>query len=121
MEPIELSADGLFLRPCREDHPGPVHRASQYPQIQHWSTLPGPYTRKDADRFVGEQAATCWPSGTTAPLALFDAFTGDLLGAHGLTALDLDDRSGEVGTWIAPWARGRRLAERAGRAVAHWA
>jgi len=121
MESIELSGDDLFLRAWRQEDADAVHRACQDPEIQRWSTLPVPYTRKDADRLVTEASARAWHDARAAPLGVFDPFTGDLLGAHGLTALDLHDRSGEMAGWTAPWARGRRLAERAGRAVAHWA
>jgi RimJ/RimL family protein N-acetyltransferase len=121
MEPIELTTDGLLLRAWRADDADAVFRACQDPLIQRWTTVPVPYTREHAEQFVGDYTTTRWAGETAAPLGVFDARTGDLLGAHGMVDLDRANGTGELGTWVAPWARGRGVAERASRAVAHWA
>jgi RimJ/RimL family protein N-acetyltransferase len=121
MEPIELAADGLLLRAWRDTDAEAVYQACQDPLIQRFTTVPVPYLREHAQRFVTEQTDAGWAAGTSALLGIFDAGSGELLGSHGLVRLDLPDRSAELGLWIVPAARGRSVAERATRAVAHWA
>lgn len=122
MEPIELTTgDGLVLRGWHDEDAEDVFRACQDPLIQRWTLVPVPYLREHATGFVTELSRAAWEAQTAAPLGVFDARTGELLGSSGLVALDLPARDAELGTWVAPWARGRRVAERAGRAVAHWA
>jgi RimJ/RimL family protein N-acetyltransferase len=120
MEPIELATAGLLLRAWRDEDADAVLRAVQDPLIQRWTRVPVPYRPEHAVEFVTEYTRRTWAEETGAPLGIFDAQTGDLLGASGLVALDRAAGSAELGTWVAPWARGRRVAERAGRAVAHW-
>jgi RimJ/RimL family protein N-acetyltransferase len=121
MEPIELSGDGLLLRAWQPDDAEAVFRACQDPLIHRWTLVPSPYTMADAELFTGPLTQKSWASESSAPLGIFDARTGDLLGATGLVVLSLTARTGEIGTWVAPWARGQAVAERAGRAVGHWA
>jgi len=122
MEPIELTTDdGLVLRAWQPEDADEVFRACQDPLIQRWTMVPVPYLRTHAADFTAVLTPAGWAARTSAHLGVFDARTGELLGSSGLVALDLDKRDAELGTWVAPWARGRRVAERAGRAVAHWA
>lgn len=122
MEPIELTTgDGLVLRAWQEDDAEDVFRACQDPLIQRWTMVPVPYLREQAVAYVREMSRAAWSTQTSAPLGVFDARTGELLASAGLVQLDLRNRHAELGTWVAPWARGRRVAERSGRAVAHWA
>jgi RimJ/RimL family protein N-acetyltransferase len=121
MDPVELAAGDLLLRAWRPTDADPVFRACQDPLIQRWTRVPVPYRPEDAAGFVGEFTVRAWTAETAAPLGVFSAGTGELLASSGLVSLDLDDGSGELGVWVAPWARGRDVAERASRAVAHWA
>jgi RimJ/RimL family protein N-acetyltransferase len=122
MEPIELTTgDGLVLRAWQPGDADDVFRACQDPLIQRWTMVPVPYLREHAAEFTSVVSPASWAAQTGAPLGVFDARTGELLASAGIVALDLGKRDAELGTWVAPWARGRRVAERAGRAVAHWA
>ncbi|MDG4817615.1 GNAT family N-acetyltransferase [Micromonospora sp. WMMD956] len=121
VEPVELTEDGLLLRPWRTADADAVHRACQDPDIQRWTTVPRPYLPEHARAFVGEISAGDWRAGTRAPFAVCDAATGELLASCGLVSVDRTTDSGEVGYWVAPWARGRGVATRATRAVARWA
>ena len=121
MEPIELASDGLVLRAWQPDDAVDVFRACQDPLIQRWTMVPVPYLREHAEDYTGAFTRAAWAAQTQAPLGVFDARSGELLASAGLVALDLPNRNAELGCWVAPWARGRRIAERSGRAVAHWA
>lgn len=120
MEPVEIIEDGLLLRPWRATDADDVHRACQDPDIQRWTTVPRPYLPEHALDFVTGLAPQGWAAGTAAPFAVCDAADGRLLGSCGLISIDQQLRSGEVGYWTAPWARGRNVAARASRAVARW-
>lgn len=119
-ESLEIREAGLLLRPWRTADAEAVHRACQDPEIARWTSVPSPYGMEHAHGFVTDFARAAWASGTAAPLGVFDAATGELLGANGLGRLERDHRTGEVGYWVAPWARGRGVATNATRAVARW-
>ncbi|SBT52280.1 GNAT family N-acetyltransferase [Micromonospora auratinigra] len=121
MEPVEITEDGLLLRPWRAGDADAVHRACQDPDIQRWTTVPRPYLPEHARGFVTDISSRAWTTGAGAPFAVCDAATGELLASCGLVAIDRGLDSGEVGYWTAPWARGRGVAVRATRAVARWA
>jgi RimJ/RimL family protein N-acetyltransferase len=120
MEPVGIREAGLSLRPFRAADAEAVYAACQDPEIQRWTTVPRPYLRQHAAEFVTGYAEQAWLTGTGAPLGVFDAGTGELLGSNGLIMVQRDYRLGEVGYWVAPWARGRGVATTATRAVARW-
>ncbi|MEV5763779.1 GNAT family N-acetyltransferase [Micromonospora sp. NPDC052213] len=121
VEPVEITEDGLLLRPWRATDADAVHRACQDPDIQRWTTVPRPYLPEHAHRFVTEVAPGDWAAGTGAPFAVCDPATGEVLGSCGLVSIDPGHGTGEIGYWTAPWARGRGVTVRAARAVARWA
>ncbi|MEO3778141.1 GNAT family N-acetyltransferase [Micromonospora sp. B11E3] len=121
VEPVEITEEGLLLRPWREADADAVHRACQDPDVQRWTTVPRPYLPEHAQAFVTDISRAAWRDGTGAPFAVCDAGTGELLASCGLVSLDGATDTGEVGYWVAPWARGRGVAVRATRAVARWA
>jgi len=117
MEPVEINAGDLTVRPWRAEDADAVYRACQDPDIQRWTTVPAPYTIEHADVFVADSAER-WGDGL-ARFGVFDATTGELLGANGFV-LRIGPTA-EIGYWTAPWARGRGVAERGTRAIARWA
>ncbi|RKN38076.1 GNAT family N-acetyltransferase [Micromonospora endolithica] len=121
MEPVEIVEDGLLLRRWRATDADAVHRAGQDPDIQRWTNVPRPYLPEHARGFVAASSDQLRAEGGAAPFAVCDAATGDVLGSCGLVTLDRAGRTGEIGYWTAPWARGRGVAVRATRAVTRWA
>lgn len=121
MDPVELRQGDLLLRPWVPGDAEAVFRACQDPLIQRWTNVPVPYTREHAETFVGSFTSRVWAEETDAPLGVFDAGSGELLGATGLVALDRQAGIGEIGYWTAPWARGRGVATGAAYATTRWA
>jgi RimJ/RimL family protein N-acetyltransferase len=80
--------------------------------------LPSPYRLSDAIAFRTELVPATWSVGG-ASYAIADPATDRLLGAVGLTRLPA--QHGEIGYWVAPWARRRGVATAATVALSGWA
>ncbi|OHV37668.1 MULTISPECIES: GNAT family N-acetyltransferase [Pseudofrankia] len=128
LEPVEITAGALHLRPWRPDDADAVFAVCQDPEIQRWTRVPVPYRREDAVGFVAAITQVGWRTGTGAHLAVVDATTGGLLASVGLADMrDADGLPGvapggdaEVGYWCAPDARGRGVTTGAVRALCRW-
>jgi RimJ/RimL family protein N-acetyltransferase len=118
---LEIRESGLLLRPWQAADADEVFRACQDAEIQRWTTVPQPYRVEHAIDYVTTFTAQTWANGTGAPFGVFDSATGAMLGACALVAMDRDAGVGEIGYWVAPWARGRGVATVAARAVTRWA
>jgi RimJ/RimL family protein N-acetyltransferase len=119
VKPVQIRADELLLRPWRPDDAEAVHRACQDPALHRWLTgLPRPYRMADAAAFVGDLAPRWLADGRALHLGVFDP--DGLVGSVALNAVDRGAGTAELGYWSAPWARGRRVAERAARALLTW-
>lgn len=120
MEPIEITAGRLHLRPWRPDDAPAVLAACTDPLTQQWTTVPSPYTAEHARDFVEKYAAQGWADDTDYAFAVCDATTGDVLGALGLrrrAAREICD----VGYWAVPAARGQGVLSEALGALCRWA
>ena len=120
MDPVEITAGQLHLRPpVLGDWPA-IHAACQDADIQRWTSVPAPYTEADAQAFVTDYVPEGWRSGRRATFAVCDATSGDLLAMAGLGHLGIEEGIGHVGYWCAPQARGRGVTTQAMRAVCRW-
>lgn len=112
---LETEAEGLRLRPLREDDLDDLAVACADEDTQRWTTVPRNYTRSDADAFF-KLCAERWKRGTDVLYVLAD--TDDRY--SGSVALSLGDRppgDAEIGFHAAPWARGRGWMTAAVRSV----
>jgi RimJ/RimL family protein N-acetyltransferase len=115
-----LHDDVVALRPWTLDDVPWITAACQDPQIARYTRVPVPYTEADARAFVvGAEGARA--TGEALSLAVVDAGDGAPLGSLGLQRFAWEHAKGEIGYWVAAEARGRGIATRATRLVAHWA
>lgn len=128
MDPIALrlalvaeSIDGAGVRIRRyheEDIPD-VRAGCDDPLTQRFlPLLPSPYTQADAAWWVTEGAAAAFSAGG-GNFAIADPASDRLIGGIGIP--HQRDGAGEIGYWIAPWARQRGVATAATRALTEYA
>jgi RimJ/RimL family protein N-acetyltransferase len=119
-EPAEIVAGRLQLRPFLPRDAEAVYAACQDPEIQRWTTVPVPYGRHHAERYVSDNSVTGWEAGAGRSYAVTDATSGELLGTVGLVEYDPAEAVAELGYWVAPAARGQGVAAQASAALARW-
>lgn len=117
--PVQLAGGPLLLSaPAMAD----IDRIAELcgdPEISAWTTVPSPYSRADAERFVTRTVPDGWVSGRECTWAVRDAATGVV---HGMVGLHhIDDGEGEIGYWLAEEARGRGWMSRAVQLVLDYA
>jgi RimJ/RimL family protein N-acetyltransferase len=116
---VVLRTERLVLRPFRPEDAGAVFAACQDPETLRWlPQLPQPYTRADAETWVGRLAPAERADGRGLPVAIEAG--GQLVGSAGVH-LRPSRLGPEIGWWVAPEARRRGYAAEAARALAGWA
>src|ERR1700759_4511125 len=80
--------------------------ACRDPEIVRWTSVPSGYTEADARNYLRQRFDAAF-AGLTAPFAIAHAETGHLLGSISLLRFAWGDARGEVGYWLARWARGQ--------------
>ena len=114
----EVQAEGLLLRPWRDDDAAVYLRGRIDPAAARWSPSPTPTTQDDARRLIarvhrraGEGSAVAWAVEAD----------GSVVGSVGLRGVNLVDRWASASYWVLPEARGRGVATRALAAAARYA
>jgi RimJ/RimL family protein N-acetyltransferase len=117
MTRIPTLTDGtVTLRAHREDDAEGAFEQCQDPVSQQWTTVPLPYTRADARRFVTELMPQGWADGTTWGFAV------EVDGRYAGTVELRDEGEGrvEVAYGSHPWVRGTGAMTRAVRLLVDW-
>lgn len=120
--PRELSAGDLRLRPFTESDEAAVALAMQDPAILRWAAGLAVNRARLADRariWLAPRLVS-WQHGS-APFAVTDTATGDLLGYVTVRDVHRVPGQAEAAYWVTPAARGRAVAARALDAAASWA
>jgi len=123
---VPVLSDGVVtLRALRESDLGTgapgehsVLAQARDPEMTGWTTVPTPYTERDARFFLGLHGQG-WLSGGNRGWAVADAATDDFLGS-----LDLRPRSddaADLGFGLGSWATGRGVMTRAVLLALGWA
>lgn len=118
IEPTEITAGRLHLRPWQPSDADAVLAACQDAELQRWTRVPVPYEHEDAVTWVGRVSPQEWAAGTAAHFAVLDATTSELLGSVSLA--DVAEGAAEIGYWTAAHARGRGVSTEAVGAVCRW-
>jgi RimJ/RimL family protein N-acetyltransferase len=110
-----LAADGILLRPPHAGDAGDLTAGWSDPMVARF--IPSLPRAEGVDAWIANVP--------TAPdrrdLIIADPVTDRVLGGCGLYRMSTVDSSGELGYWVAPWARGNRLAARASTLLTGWA
>jgi RimJ/RimL family protein N-acetyltransferase len=118
-----LSDGVVTLRPwCDDDVEGLVRCLDGEEEIVRWlDAIPQPYRETEARAWV-EHSSSAWQEGSSAPFAVADATTGELVGSVGFGwDGDRDEHVGEIGYWMRRDVRDRGLTTRGVRLVSEGA
>jgi ribosomal-protein-alanine N-acetyltransferase len=108
--PPVLSDGVVRLRPWRREDASLVAQACSDPEIQARVPLPTPYTRDDAESFIG-RCLERYRRGEDGAFAIDDVAAGRFIGA--ITRHPRDGHRATIGYWMAPWGRGHGRMARA--------
>ena len=109
---MEIRADGIVLRPWRDDDLEALTAACQDAEIARWLPMvPSPYSEDDGRRYL-EQARLNWELGDAYNFAVVDE-SGRLLGSIAIRILRFS--VGHIGYWMTrrgSWSRDRDAGSR---------
>jgi RimJ/RimL family protein N-acetyltransferase len=119
MEPVEITAGRLHLRPWQAGDEAAVLEACTDPETLRWTNVPEGYTAEQAREYVTVVAPAGWQSGTDLCFAVCDSTTGQVL-----ADVTLRPRQApgvwDVGYWCMPAARGQGVVTEALGALCRW-
>lgn len=114
---VLLTGPRLVLRPWTAADAPRVVEVMADPATRRFLALPEPYTRADADRYIGELAGAARAEGRGLESAVVERATGRVVGS---AALRLSGDP-EVGYWVAGEAQGNGYAAEATSVLTDWA
>jgi RimJ/RimL family protein N-acetyltransferase len=115
-----LETERLILRPYVAGDAPDVKLACTDPVTRRWIPLPDPYDDEVARSWVTDLSHRARRAGTGAMFAVVARSTRRLVAGFGLHGVSERDSLGEIGYWVAPWARGNGYATEAARRLARY-
>lgn len=116
MLPVTLSSDRVHLTvPTRSDTAA-ITQGCQDPAVVRWTTVPTPYTDRDAQTFVDALVGPGWASDREYTWGIRRPGSTWL---EGVVSFRTEHR--DLGFWLAPAARGEGLMHAAVELVVEWA
>jgi RimJ/RimL family protein N-acetyltransferase len=118
---MRIDGDGFYLRPAGPDDAAELVRAfAEDPHLAvDWGVDDAP--TEDEARASLSRDAELWTNGEGNRFTIAAASTDAFLGGVNFHNIRPDHRRAEVGFWLAPWARGRRVGSGAVAAACQWA
>jgi RimJ/RimL family protein N-acetyltransferase len=118
---VPVLSDGeVTLRAHRLDDVDGVHEQCADPLSRRWTTVPVPYSREDAERFVTEVVPGGWSDGRWAFAVEARDVDGTPRFCGTVELRDQGDLRAEIAYGAHPWARGRGLMSRALSLLLDW-
>jgi RimJ/RimL family protein N-acetyltransferase len=117
---VGLSDGSVLLRPWREGDVPQLVEAANDPEVPKWTAAPDPYTEADARAWVRGEPVAVEPPGDRVSFAVASAEDDSQLLASMSIMRIFRGGTGEIGYWVAPWARAKGVATRAVRLLARW-
>lgn len=118
MDPVEISAGRLHLRPWAAHDVDAFLEGFTDPETVRWTPAPSPYPREEALRRLAEGYPAWWADGTGAAFAVVDSVSADVLAWVAL--FGIAEGRAEVGWATWPAARGTGVASEAVAALCRW-
>lgn len=118
MEPVEITAGRLHLRPWTPYDEEALLALFSDPETVRWSSTPDPFTREEARRRLTEMFPQQWADGTGTPFAVVDAVSAEVLAWVAL--FGIGQGGAEVGWATMPSARGGGVSSEAVAALCRW-
>ncbi|MDR6904702.1 RimJ/RimL family protein N-acetyltransferase [Agromyces sp. 3263] len=115
MRPVTLRTARLTLDEPRLADAELVTEYCQDPLFERYLTTPWPYTRADADAFLGSYVPESWASGRELTWAIRGADGGPVMGM-----ISVREAQHELGFWLGAAHRGSGLMSEAATAVTEW-
>lgn len=120
MVPVTLHTDRLVLSLPTEADIDAITAACQDPEVARWTTVPSPYTRKNAVEFI-ELVTGWWADGVETVWAIRkDGVLAGMIGLHRITEHPHGGEA-EIGFWGVARFRGQGVMGEAARAVIDFA
>ena len=120
MEPVEITAGRLHLRPWQAGDEPVLVAACNDAETARWTSAPFPHTPEHAREYVQQIAPTGWASGKDLTWAVCDSTTSQVLANVAVRAA-ADPDVWDVGFWCVPEARGSGVVTEALGVVCRWA
>lgn len=119
MEPVTLTTERLVLRAPSPADIEAIELACQDPEIPRWTTVPSPYSRKDAEDFVA-MVDRAWADRTETVWGIRqDDLLVGMIGLHDIVS-HASGGDAELGFWVVEQARGKGYIVEAAAAVVEW-